>query len=188
MADKRDGYFDLKRTIRTETGLQDVSDIRAIQGAKVNRLASAAQDEVARWVEPYPTFTLNRLRSLSLACAGMCPDADVGIVATAVKVAVLLFAIDDIVDGTRAVPRDDEADSLLAVCGDIALAAGCLDPQARMASLTPELSSCMVTPWEEASQAFSDIALSWPRCRVRGCTTRFLPRYSRTPCKECAVR
>lgn len=153
MTSARDGYFTLKRSLRTDAGPRDVSDIRALQGMEVRALASAAFDEISRWVTPYPSFLLNRLRSLSLTCAAMWPAIDVSVVATVMKVPVLLFAIDDIVDGTRTVPRDDEAGSLLAACEDIALAGGRFDLASRMASLAPPLSANILAPWSEAGRA-----------------------------------
>jgi hypothetical protein len=98
---------------------------------------------------------LNRVRSTSLACAVMCPDAGVDAVATGLKIGALLFAVDDIVDGTRVVPRDDEADSLLITCRDAALSAGRVDLDLRIASLLPPLSSDVITPWRETSAALS---------------------------------
>jgi hypothetical protein len=169
MTNQRDDYFELKRTVRAETGVRDVSDIRAIQGARIKTLAAAVQDEVTRWCAPYPTFLLNRVPSLSVTCAGMFPDADVGVVATVVKLPVLLFAVDDIVDGTRVVPRDDEADSLLVVCGDIVRAAGSLDIEERRASLTPGLSPGVLLPWTEVGHALKRYCAeltAMPRARL----------------------
>jgi hypothetical protein len=149
MPNVRNGYFDVRRTVAADTGVETLSDIKHLRGGLLEEQAARVAEEVLTWAGQYPTILQNRVGSLSLCCSAMTPD-DHETTVIAVKVAVLLFAIDDIVDGTVIVPRDYEADALLVACSGIATFAGA-GPAVAEPALSPELAA----PWREVIRAFA---------------------------------
>jgi Terpene synthase family 2, C-terminal metal binding len=154
-ANDNNGYFDVHRQVLAETGVHSLADIETIKSPRIVARAKAVAREIYGWANGYPTILQNRIDSLSLACSAMCPDSGVDVTVSAVKVAVLLFAIDDIVDGTVVSPRDDEADALLVACRDLALSRGTLDLDAAETGLSQPLSSDVATSWRTIIRAFA---------------------------------
>lgn len=160
MDEDRRGYFEIQHTVTTPAQLRSVADIPALQHPRVPAIATRAATAARAWADRFPALLQNRIDGLARTCATLCldfdePTADAAC-AVAMKVAVSLFAIDDVVDGTVVEPRDDEADALLVLCRDLADSGGRSDVAAAETKLAAPLSPALAPSWRDAARAFAD--------------------------------
>lgn len=154
MTGDRDGYFEVKRTIKAHTGVGSLGDIDQLHDERVRALAGLVQTEVHRWLECHPLSSENRLSAMALTCSAMCVDLGFEAALVSTKLTLLMFAIDDVVDGTFFVPLDEQADALLIACGELALAGGGIDFDARRRGLSTPLATELDGYWLASVTAF----------------------------------
>lgn len=149
----RDDYFKIHRQTVTDTGLRDVTDIGILQEPAVMALAKEIEPELRRWTEEYPAIPRNRIPSVSLTYAATCLSLGRHVMLVTAKVTLLLFAIDDIVDGAIVPLSDDDATTFLRLCRDLVVSKGNVDIEERTRALTSPLPAELVALWNDTALA-----------------------------------
>lgn len=91
----------------------EISGIPQQDQRRVAEIASAIYPKVAEWTGQFPAILQDRVPSVCLACAATTPDFGDQVSAYTSIISLVLFAIDDVADGSVGVYTDPQLDNLL---------------------------------------------------------------------------
>jgi hypothetical protein len=91
----------------------EVSGIPVLDRPQVLQVAQAVLPSVMEWIKPYPVILPLRVSSTCLACAAMSPYAPQEAIVLSAAFSLVVFALDDVVDGVIGSYSEVELDQWL---------------------------------------------------------------------------
>jgi hypothetical protein len=110
----KSGYFELQRTLKNSTSVNEVSSIPAEERKKILQNAQLIYPHVVNWVKDFPAILPLRLPSVcfsSSSTIGINMQPTEGIQLSALS--LVIFAIDDIADGAVGSYTDEQIEDIL---------------------------------------------------------------------------
>lgn len=172
-----DDYFKIQRSTTTDTGLREVADIGILQDPRVAADARLLEPQLRQWCDAYPAVPRNRIPSVCLTYAASCLNLGNHVTLATSQVTLLLFSIDDIVDGAIEPLSDVATKAYLSLCQDLVLTRGSEDIYARTQALNESLPRNISPIWHDTARALQHY------CRALASTPRaelYYPFFART--------
>ncbi len=149
----KEGYFEEEHILQNapEAGLSEISGVPVLDQKQVLAAAQAVYPQVQKWVSEFPVILPARIPSVCLACAAMCPDQPLDVIATVSEFSLTMFAFDDIIDGALDDLSDDELEVVLNLYGTVVTAQ---EPLAQLGNYD----MAKIKPWIQVALALFKIS------------------------------
>ena len=158
----KNGYFEHIQTLESAVAGNEIGGIPAVDQGRVLHLTELLAPSVEEWTKDFLILSLSkeqasRLYSTTLACSAMSPNAPLDAIKQTSVLSLILFALDDVVDGVIGNYTDEQIEDFLTLYSRLATEVG---PNQTLAASPPSLQSVMADQRQPGTQ----VALALAKC------------------------